>query len=93
MNATMPSALPRAPKRRMYAALNTTTTNTASLITWWDASTAAAVMDRAAGKGSSAMVIRCWRGSGSLTDRAATMVMTTPSKATVSGCPVALVRT
>nr|WP_231983718.1 hypothetical protein [Mycobacterium sp. E2733] len=93
MNATMPSARPRAPKRRMYAAVNTTITNTASLITWWDASTAAAVMDTAAGRGSNAMVIRCWCGSGSLTDRDATIVMTTPSKATVSGCPVARVRT
>ena len=48
-------------------------------------------MDSAAGSGSSAIVIRCWCGSGSLTDRAAIIVMTTPSNATVSGCPVALV--
>ena len=48
-------------------------------------------MDSAAGSGSNAIVMRCWRGSGSLTDRAAIIVMTTPSSATVSGCPVALV--
>jgi len=48
-------------------------------------------METAADTGSSAIVIRCWCGSGSLTDRAAIMVMTTPSSATVSGCPVALV--
>jgi hypothetical protein len=48
-------------------------------------------MERAAGTGSSAIVIRCRWGSDSLTDRAATIVISTPSKATVSGCPVALV--
>ena len=93
MNATMPSALPRAPKRRMYAAVNTTTTKTTSPATLCGASSAAAVMASAAGTGSRAMVIRCRWGSGSLTERAAIMVMTTPSNATVSGCPVALVST
>ncbi|CPR13593.1 hypothetical protein BN971_04905 [Mycobacterium bohemicum DSM 44277] len=91
MNATMPRARPRGPNLRMYTAANTTTTKAASLATGWGESSAAAVMARAAGTGSSAMVIRCWRGSGSLTDRDATMVMTTPSNATVSGCPVARV--
>ena len=87
----MPSARPRAPKRRMYTAVNTTTTKPMSAATLCGASSAAAVRESAAGTGSSAIVIR-WRcGSGSLTDRAAIMVMTTPSNATVSGCPVALV--
>jgi hypothetical protein len=49
------------------------------------------VIDAAAGNGSSAIVIRCCRGSGSLTDRDAIIVMTTPSNATVSGWPAALV--
>jgi hypothetical protein len=91
MNATMPTTLPRAPKRRMYAAANTIATKTMSLATMCGASSAAAVMASAAGTGSSAIVIRCRRGSGSLTDRDATMVITTPSKATVRGCPVARV--
>ncbi len=91
MNATMPSALPRAPKRRTYTAVKTMATKATSLATAYGASSAAAVMDSAAGSGSSAMVMRCWRRSGSLTDRDATMVMTTPSRATVRGCPAALV--
>ncbi|HYB35637.1 MAG TPA: hypothetical protein VEF72_07580 [Mycobacterium sp.] len=71
--------------------MNTISTNTVSLATMWGASSVAAVIASAAGTGSSAIVIFCRRGSGSLTDRAATMVMTTPSSATVNGCPVALV--
>jgi hypothetical protein len=55
------------------------------------ASSAAAVIASAAGTGSSAIVTFCRRGSGSLTDRAETMVMTTPSSATVNGYPVAFV--
>ncbi len=78
MNATMPSARPRGPNRRMYTAANTMTTKTTSLATLCGESSAAAVMDTAAGTGSSVIVIRCWRGSGSLTDRDATMVITTP---------------
>ena len=35
--------------------------------------------------------MRCRRGSGSFTERAETIVITAPSSATVSGCPVALV--
>jgi hypothetical protein len=85
MKVTIPSAVPRAPNRRIYAAVNTTSTNPASATTTWGVSSAAAVMASAAGTGSSAIVIFCRRGSGSLTDRAATMVMMTPSSATVSG--------
>ena len=91
LNATMPSALPRAPKRLAYTAANTTTTKTTSPATKWTASSEAAVMESAAGSGSSAIVIRCCRGSASLTDWAAIIVMMTPSNATVRGCPVALV--
>ncbi len=50
-------------------------------------------MDSAAGNGNNAIVIRCWRGSGSLTDRAAIIVITAPSSATVSGWWAALVST
>lgn len=37
------------------------------------------------------MVICCCRESGSSTERAAIMVTTTPIRATVNGCPVAIV--
>ncbi len=91
MNVTIPSALPRAPNRRRYTALNTTATNTMSLTTLCGASSVPAVMASAAGSGNSAIVIFCWRGSGSLTARPETIVISTPSSATVTGWPVARV--
>ena len=48
-------------------------------------------MHNAAGSGSNAIVILCWRGSGSLTARPEAIVINTPSSATVTGWPVALV--
>lgn len=85
MNATMPKARPRGPKRRIYTAAKTMTTNTKSLAKRYGVSRAAAAIDSAAGSGSSAIVMRCCRGSGSFTDRAAIIVMRAPSSATVSG--------
>ncbi len=71
--------------------MNTTTTNNTSPITGCGVTRAAVVMDRAVGSGSSAIVMRCRRGSGSFTDRAETIVISAPSSATVIGWPVALV--
>ena len=85
MKVTMPSDVPRGPKRRAYAAPKTTTTNRTSAITGCGDTSAAAVMASAVGSGSSAMVIRCRRGSGSLTERAETIVISAPSNATVNG--------
>ena len=85
MNVTMPSAVPRGPKRRAYTATNTTNTNRTSPITGCGDTSAAAVMASAVGSGSSAMVMRCRRGSGSFTERAETIVISAPSSATVSG--------
>ncbi len=71
--------------------MNTTSTNPASATSGCGDNSVATVIATALGIGSSAMVIFCRRGSGSFTERPETIVISTPSSATVSGCPVALV--
>jgi hypothetical protein len=90
MNAAMPSANPRGPKRRTYTAATVTATNTASATTWKGASSVPTVIATAAGPSMSSVVVRRRRRPGSFTARLLIIASTAAKITRDTGWPVSV---
>ena len=85
MNAAIPSAVAREPKRRTYTATNMTTRNTPSPTSVAPVVSAAAVSDSAADSGMSSVVITYGQVPVSLTASRLIIATTAASATEVSG--------